>query len=643
MRSRFYWLIFTLCIVQLQISCRTPEVNDIAVPTVQIAATDVFEIVTPTSAPPVEKRGNNLVVCMAQEPQTLFWYGRDTVYEDAVLHAIYENDLTTISYGYQAVGLERIPSFLNGDAATRVVPVDTGDKVIDANGDVIILELGDRIIDSDGQLRTYEGSTLLMNQMVVDFKMKQRAWSDGQPVTAADSVYSFHLAARPDTPGDKFLVDRTATYQATGNLQVRWTGIPGFMDDTFQSNFYHPLPRHTWLDLSLAELPTADVSSRFPLGDGPFTIVDWKPGESIYLQPNPYYYRSSNQYPRLDAITFRFIPDMNQRISQLLAGDCHVLTHDDLDSDLIPFFLEAEEEGLLHAFIHPDSLGWEIIFGINSWDEYGDGIGRPDWFEDTRVRQATAMCIDRQQIVDKLYDGQTTVSSGYVPATHPLSAQDGAHWSYDLGAANRLLDEVGYLDSNADGIREDPDTGTDFRVSLNIGSERKEYQIAEMIEQYLQDCGIEIFIERGSDQNQSSALETDKLFGRRFDLALTLSKVTQIPQCDRFQSHQISGEPGEINQYTGEPFIGWGGLNHSGWSNPTFDAICSSALTALPGSPEQKSNHQQAQRIFSEELPLIPLMLEPKITLANPQVLHISNDPSQDSELWNLFALEFAP
>ncbi len=642
MRLQHYLLILSICLVQAQISCRTPETNATAVPTPQIVATQESAAITPTNTPPVAEPSNQLIICMSQEPETLFWHGRETVFEDAVLHGIYENDLTTISYGLQAAGLERIPSFINGDAASRVVPVSGGDKVVDADGNVVTLELGSRVFDTDGILRIYDGATLLLDQLVVNYAMKQRFWSDGQPVTAADSVYSFHLAARPGVPGNKYLADRTASYQATGNLQVRWTGLPGFMESDIQSIFFHPLPRHTWLDLSIADLATADESSRFPLGDGPFKIVEWIPGESIQLEPNPFYYRSPNNYPRLDSVMFRFIPDTNQRISQLLAGACHMITHDGLDADLIPFFLEAEAEQLVQTIIIPDRFGWEIVFGINSWGEYGDGSGRPDWFEDAGVRQAVAMCIDRQEIVDSLYYGYSTVAHNYIPPIHPLSARDATQWPYDVNAANSLLDEFGYLDNNEDGTREDPITGTEFSISLITGLGRKEFQIAQMLEDFLSTCGIELLVERTSEISQDSTLGENKLYGRRFDLALLPSEATHIPTCDRFVSWQISGPSDEINPYTGDPFAGWIGINLAGYSNPTFDAICGSAMSAPPGTPEYKTNHQQAQRIYADDLPSLPLVYEPKITITRPDVLHISNDPSQESELWNLFAIELS-
>ncbi|MDX1417264.1 MAG: hypothetical protein R3293_23860, partial [Candidatus Promineifilaceae bacterium] len=80
-----------------------------AVPTQQVTATGETKIVTPTPSPQIENSDDELIICMEQEPKTLFWHGHESVFEEAVLHGIYESDLTTVSYDYQAVGLEKIP------------------------------------------------------------------------------------------------------------------------------------------------------------------------------------------------------------------------------------------------------------------------------------------------------------------------------------------------------------------------------------------------------------------------------------------------------------------------------------------------------------------------------------------------------
>ncbi len=638
-RALLHLLFFVFTLVTF-ISCRTsPDTAVTRQPTP--AVTVEVAPIPPTSTPPQTlEPGKQLTICMADEPTTLYWHGRETIYDEAVLHGLYENDLTTLSFAYQPQGLETIPSLATGDAAFRVVPVNAGDNVVDAAGNVVALAPGVAVINADGELVTFDGNTVLMQQLVVDFAMKQRYWADGQPVTAADSVYSFRLAAHPETPTDKFKIARTANYQATGNLSVRWAGLPGFRDDSYQTNFYRPLPQHAWRGLTEAELVTAEESSRLPLGDGPFRIIEWLPGERIRLEPNPYYYRAGEGLPRLDGVTFQFITDKNQRIAQLLAGNCQLITHEELDQELIPFFIEAQESELLNAFIRPGRTRWQVIFGINSAPDYGDGDGRPDWFEDIRVRQAIAHCTNRQQIVDTAISGYSFIPDSFVHIAHPLYAQNIRSWPFNPIVGNNLLDEVNLLDTNSDGIREDPSSGADFRISLITSQDQTERAVARALKESLIACGIDLLIESLPDPIRYAQGEENQISSRRFDLALTSTATDHIPACDQFATWQISGPEDEQNPFSGQPYAGWQGQNHSGWSNPDYDAACNSALDTIHGTVDHARYHEQAQVIFAENLPVLPLYFNPRTTATAPTIPYINNNASQSSELWNLFAID---
>jgi len=80
----------------------------------------------------------------------------------------------------------------------------------------------------------------------------------------------------------------------------------------------------------------------------------------------------------------------------------------------------------------------------------------------------------------------------------------------------------------------------------------------------------------------------------------------------------------------------WYGDNATGYSNPDYDAVCEAALQALPGIPEYEEHHKQAQIIFSEELPAIPLFMWLRVALARPGVLNFTPDSTAGSELWNI-------
>ena len=307
--------------------------------------TETIEV-TPTpsadDADSEEPARANLVVCMAQEPATLYTYGGSMLAQAAVTHGFYENIINTASYDYQAQGIEKLPSLEDGDAVINEVEVSAGDTVADAAGNVVTLEEGVVVKDMEGSEITYDGSsTLTLPQMSADFTFKPLVWEDGTPVTADDSVYSFELVADPDTPSTKFTVDRTASYEATGDLSVRWTGIPGWLDSIYFLNVWTPLPRHAWGQMTAAELLDSEEANRQPLANGPFRIEEWVAGDHITLVRNDYYYRADEGLPRLDSVTFRFIADTNQLLAQMLSNQCDIATQDGLDASQAPFLLEA--------------------------------------------------------------------------------------------------------------------------------------------------------------------------------------------------------------------------------------------------------------------------------------------------------------
>ncbi|MBK8905058.1 MAG: peptide ABC transporter substrate-binding protein [Anaerolineaceae bacterium] len=603
---------------------------------------EVTRVVTETVVETVEVEPDaqpagpkDLIVCMAQEPDTMYPYGGSMLAASAVQHAIFENNITTLSYSYQAQGIEKIPSLADGDAVLNVVEVQPGDMIRDATDTVVAWGEGVTVVNSDGEEVTFDGNPVMLDQLVVDFTMKARTWSDGTPVTAEDSVYSFGLNAEPDTPIGKYVVERTASYEATGDLSVRWTGMPGFRDATYYTNFWAPMPQHVWGGFSAAELLEAEESSRLPVGDGPFAIQEWVAGDSIRLTPNEFYYQEG--LPYLDSVTYKFIPDTNQLIAQLLSGACDIGTQDGMDAGQAPFLIEAENNGLLTPYFQTGTVYEHIDFGIDSAGDYGDGVGRPDWFEDVRVRQAMTMCTDRQGMVDNILFGRSEVIHTYVPSVHPLYPEGLTEWPYDVEAANALLDEAGYVDGDGDGIREDPTTGVPFHVTLGTttGNEMRQ-QLTQIFKENQLECGIDVELYYLPSSEWFADGPDGVLFGRRYDLGEFAWLTGVEPSCTLYLGSQVPGPPEEADLYPS----GWGGQNNAGWRNEEFDAACQRALGALPGTEDYEQGHKDAQVVFSEQVPVIPLFLRLKVAAARPNVLNFGVDPTQNSEMYNIFEID---
>jgi peptide/nickel transport system substrate-binding protein len=598
--------------------------------TIEVTRVVVETVVTETTQSILSTAESSpmLVICQPQEPASLYWFNDRSVAATAVYHAIYENTFTNLSFAYQAQSLVKVPGLQDGDATLEVVEVGEGATVVAANGNVTIVQAGTVLLNASGEIVTFAGTPVPMQQLTVNFQMKPTVWADGVPVTADDSVYSFELASDPNTPGDKFLVARTASYEATGQLSTRWIGLPGFLDATYFVNFRRPLPRHAWGDLTATELLGADRTNQMPLGDGPFQIIEWVAGDHIRLERNPHYYRADEGLPQMNTIMFRFIADTNQLVAQLLAGRCDIVTSEGVDVGQTPFFLEAEANGMVTPYFQIGTVWEHLDFAINPESRYASTGA--DWFEDGRVRQAIAMCLDRQAMVDEILFGRSEVMRSYLPTIHPLFAGDDLpEWPYDVVRANALLDEAGFADEDEDGVRESATFGMPFAVTLHTTSANEmRQQVAQQIQANLHDCGIAVQIIYLSPEELFADGPNGSLFGRRFDMAVFGWPGGMTPPCDFYLSTQI---PTAEN--------GWSGQNETGWVHEEFEAACLAALAALPGTAEYETAHQTAQRIFAEQLPVVPLFPRLKAALTRPGVCNFRLDPTQSSELHNLFEI----
>lgn len=598
-------------------------------------STPTFE---PTPEPPPPVRPKTLTVCQEQEPESLYWYGNSRRTARHVFQALYDGPLEQRAYTYHPVILERLPTLGREDATLKKVIMQAGDRVVDAENNPVTLSEGMLVRPAGCYSPTcavqFTGEPVEMEQLVVTFRLLEGVrWSDGTPVTAEDSVYSFALDADPATPTAKYTVNRTASYAARDAQTVVWTGLPGYMDPLYATNFWTPLPRHLWqetLGYTAAELLKAPESTRAPLGWGAFVVANWSPGKQIELHRNPYYFRAEEGLPAVERLIFRFVPDVNAALAQLLAGECDLITERADLEPLAPLLLRLQEQQLaVPVFTH--DVRWEHVnFGINP----AVATRRPDFFEDVRVRRAIAYCLNRQEVVKTLLYGQSLVPTSYLPPGHPLHVEDLPAYPYDPERGRALLEEAGWRDEDGNGIREAYGIpGIRDKTPLAFRWQTASVQPVPYLERFQNDlalCGIEVTISQ-LPVTEFFAMSADgPLFGRNFDLA-SFAWMTNLdpPPCELYMSTEI---PSAANN--------WAGQNLPGFIDPLFDAACAQAQNALPGSADYIAGHQAAQRRFAEQLPALPLFLRLRLAAISPVVSGFAPDPTAASSLWNIESLD---
>ena len=626
-------------ILALTLPACAPEV--MVTPFVAATPTATAEVlITPTPAT------RALNICLGEEPTTLYPYGSLNAAARSVLSAIYDGPMDVVDYTYEPIILEKIPTLEDGDAQISPVTVNAGSEVVDTSGNVVLLATGTKVrpsgCRSDDCAITYDGtSSLQMDQLVVTFTMLDGLmWSDGAPLTTADSIYSFNLASNDLTPGSKFLIDRTETYEAADELTIQWWGKPGFIDPDYYTNFWMPLPQHAWGEFPADQLLQVDVSSKFPLGWGPYIIDEWEPGESLHLVKNLNYFRASSGFPKFDEVNFVIIPDTDAAVSALVDGTCDVLDHSvrlDGQVGLLQQMQLDNRADLLTAqtmTMEWLALGIKHISYDNGFDVRED---RPDFFGDKRTRQAIALCLDRQRVVDTVLFGLSQVPDSYLPSDHPLHNANIQTYQFNPASGNQILQDVGWIDHDNDPstvrrAQRVTNVPVDTPLVLNYytSSATQRHQVAEIFTQSLAECGIGMNVLYSSASDFYAQGPTGPLFGRQFDLAEYAMGVNSLePQCSWFTSSQT---PDDTNR--------WVGTNVSGYQNPVFDAACQQALQTVSTDPGY-AFHQEAQSIFAADLPSIPLYLRLKVAATRPDFCGFTLDPSSPSALEDIETFDY--
>ncbi len=648
MPRKYDFLFSAIILFSLLLSaCSAGENNPLPGPAPQETTLPAAESPVPEPSP-TRALPRALTICLGQEPNSLYPFGTLNAAARSVLGAIYDGPMDVFTNGYQPVILEKIPSIENGDAQMAAVSVKRGDPIVDATGNFTVLDFGRTVLPSgckdEACAIKYDGrADLKMDQLVVTFHLTPGlTWSDGTPLSTADSVFAFKLAADAATPGSKYLNDRTQSYEAIDENTLQWWGLPGFVDASYASNFWAPLPKHLWENIPAAELAKGDVKAHPPVGWGPYVFKEWAVGNYISLEKNPAYFRAAEGLPRFDNLTFLIVKDAATGISALVSSQCDVLdTSLRLESEL-DLLTELQRSDQVKLVTATTPLIERLDFGIKpaAYDDgYAPGLGeRQDIFSDVRTRQGIAYCLDRQKVVTTVMEGISKVPDTFISPEHPLFNANTAKYAFNINTGIGLLEQAGWMDFDNNpatprvsiGMKGIQD-GTALTLNYWTTSALQRRQVSEILAQSLGQCGVGINLKYYSQEEFYAPGPDGALFGRNFDLAeYAIGNIGSEPPCAWFMSNQI---PAQANK--------WLGVNISGYANSDYDGLCRKALSSLPGSPEYTEAYAGVQTIFANDLPSVPLYMRIKAAATRKDMCNFALDAFAVNDLWNIEEFDF--
>ncbi len=326
-------------------------------------------------------------------------------------------------------------------------------------------------------------------------------WHDGQPLTAADVLFTFKagICALVDSASKRSYLTDLADVQVDGRKVRFIVTKPNFNQLNNLGNILAIIPKHifdpqglldgfTFKDMigprgktdvrikTFADQFNNSAANRAPVGTGPYKFDKWEAGKEIVLTRNDDYWGTK---PYLDKIVIRFIPDYTAALTALKAGEI------DLQQRLQPVQYAQQTSG--PAFDQEFSKTKYSIPGVSYivWNSE-----RP-FFKDKRVRQAMTMLLDRQKIIETVRFGLGQVATG------PLNPKSNDYnpnikpYPYDPKRAAELLDEAGWTDHNGDGIRDKDGVKFKFELVGGVGSSIFA-QLSSILQEELRKVGIEM-------------------------------------------------------------------------------------------------------------------------------------------------------
>ena len=333
-------------------------------------------------------------------------------------------------------------------------------------------------------------------------------WQDGEPLTADDIAWSYNttLDCQLGNSLDYLVPDLTDSITATSPTTLVWkTKVP--TTAPIRPPWVYIAPEHIYGN------DTCDEVNKEPffedgkpmVGSGPFQLTEWNKGESWTMTANKNYWAGA---PQIDQFTVVLYNNAEAMVNALKNGEIDYVSLGNVD--LFNQLQAAGPESGLTAHVGPQAQFDQMSFNMcdstspdaSSYCKKYPGFANPA-VRDPVVRTAISWAIDRQTLVDQVWAGYGAPGTTIVP---PFSSV--FHYEptaeekigFDLDKANQMLQDAGYVDTDNNGIRNDPTTGKDVELRLILRSESEvSAPFGTYITGWLKQIGIKVTPEVLSD------------------------------------------------------------------------------------------------------------------------------------------------
>ena len=425
------------------------------------------------------------------------------------------------------------------------------------------------------------------DSLTLAFHIDPRArWQDDTPVTAGDVVFSF--AAFTDSALDSpyreslgRIASVTAADSATAVFHFRSRYPEMFYDAVY---YIRVLPAHLLRPLPFARWHDA-AFGRAPVGDGPYRLVNWTPGQSLELAADSGFFLGR---PHIRRLVWRFTSDLSVAVTQVVAGEA-----DAIEVLVSPANVSrARAASRLALYPYPGSVYTIVGFNLRA----RGGTAPHPILGDPEVRRALVLATDRVRMTRSVFGDAAKVPPAPIPEEWAsLWFKDLAAPPYDTVEAARMLERRGWK-TGADGVR--ARGGRKLAFSLVVPSTsppRRQY--AQLIQEELRAVGVAVRIEEVDPPTLQQRL-------RRGDFDAAIESWANDPT-------PSSGIP--------QAWKRGGGSNFGHYADPVFERLVDQAAAAR--TPDEAARAWRASFVvLAENAPAIVLCAPDNVAAVDRRV-----------------------
>ncbi|MBL3700575.1 ABC transporter substrate-binding protein [Leucobacter luti] len=434
--------------------------------------------------------------------------------------------------------------------------------------------------DASGKITPWLASewTTSEDGLTWDFTLQDGVtFTDGTPLDAAAVKANIEHLQDPETQSSTgyLAVAKVASVEAVDDLHARFTlSAPDSALLESLSQQWTAIQSPAGIERGMEE------NCQAPIGTGPFVVEKWTPQQSVTLVRNDDYRTPGPEADHdgaahLDGIEWRFIPDAATRYAALASGEVQVIDNP-LPSDIVA----AADAGIEH--IDAPRPGSVNRIELNS-------AQAP--FDDARVREAFIRAADPDPGIESLYRGTAQRSTSPLASTEPAAASNEELFTTDAAAAEKLLDEAGWTEKGADGVRSKDGAPLTVRFPVSTNqSVAAEQSLFEQIQANTAAVGFDVQLEPVDLSSWYAALGANEYEA----VSAPYTKVG--PDVLRILYHSDGIVPAPSGYFA----------NHAQLADPELDALLDEASATLDEDARAELYADAQQRIL-ESFTVLPL------------------------------------